>query len=147
MRTHPIKGKELLGNRPFYQHAADIAVAHHERFDGSGYPYGVHGKDIPLSARIVAVVDIYDALTSRRPYKEPWTTDAAFTELDNLAGHHLDPFLVNEFLKLLKSANSKAEVSAKELADFSQSGTRVFSSEPHGQHARVTHVSRTIVRL
>lgn len=103
MRTHPIKGKELLGDRPFYQHAADIAVAHHERFDGSGYPYGVEGKDIPLSARIVAIVDIYDALTSRRPYKEAWSVEAAYQELHSLAGHHLDPFLVTEFLKLGQS--------------------------------------------
>lgn len=103
MRTHPIKGKELLGDHPFYQHAADIAVAHHERFDGSGYPYGVEGKDIPLSARIVAIVDIYDALTSRRPYKEAWSVEAAYQELHSLAGHHLDPFLVTEFLKLGQS--------------------------------------------
>lgn len=103
MRTHPIKGKELLGNRPFYQHAADIAVAHHERFDGSGYPYGIQGKDIPLSARIVSIVDIYDALTSRRPYKEAWSVETAFQELQSLSGHHLDPFLVAEFLKLGQS--------------------------------------------
>ncbi|WP_290577022.1 HD domain-containing phosphohydrolase [Ketobacter sp.] len=103
MRTHPIQGKELLGQRPFYKHAADIAVAHHERFDGSGYPYGIEGKQIPLSARIVAIVDIYDALTSRRPYKEAWPLEQAFQELTNLSGHHLDPFLVAEFLKLGRS--------------------------------------------
>ena len=103
MRTHPIKGKELLGKRPFYRHASDIAIAHHERFDGSGYPYGVQGKDIPLSARIVAIVDIYDALTSRRPYKDPWPLKQAYQELNTLAGHHLDPFLVTEFLKLAQS--------------------------------------------
>ena len=103
MRTHPIKGKELLGLRPFYQHAADIAVAHHERFDGSGYPYGICGKQIPLSARIVAIVDIYDALTSRRPYKDPWPVELAFQELRALAGQHLDPSLVSEFLKLGQS--------------------------------------------
>ena len=100
MRTHPVKGKALLGKRPFYQHACDIAVAHHERFDGTGYPYGITGKDIPLSARIVAIVDIYDALTSRRPYKEPWPVTEAYQELNTLAGHHLDPYLVTEFLKL-----------------------------------------------
>lgn len=103
MRTHPIKGKELLGNRPFYQHAADIAVAHHERFNGSGYPYGISGNQIPLSARIVAIVDIYDALTSRRPYKEPWPVEQAFQELQSLSGHHLDPMLVSEFMKLAES--------------------------------------------
>lgn len=107
MRTHPIKGKELLGNRPFYQHASDIAVAHHERFDGSGYPYGIQGKDIPLSARMVSIVDIYDALTSRRPYKEAWTIEAAYQELQTLSGQHLDPFLVTEFLKLGQSGELK----------------------------------------
>ena len=103
MRTHPIKGKELLGKRSFYQHAADIAVAHHERFNGKGYPYGISGKQIPLSARIVAIVDIYDALTSRRPYKEPWPLEQAYKELQSLSGHHLDPMLVSEFMKLAQS--------------------------------------------
>ena len=75
-------------------------MAHHERFDGTGYPYGLRGKRIPLSARITAIVDIYDALTSRRPYKEPWPVAAAYRELRQLAGHHLDPTLTAEFLKL-----------------------------------------------
>lgn len=100
MRTHPIKGKELLGDKPFYQHAADIAVAHHERFDGTGYPYGLKGQDIPLSARIVAIVDIYDALTSRRPYKPAWSVEESIAELKTLSGNHLDPQLVSQFLKL-----------------------------------------------
>lgn len=107
MRTHPIKGKELLGNQPFYKDAADIAVAHHERFDGSGYPYGISGEAIPLSARIVAIVDIYDALTSRRPYKPAWSVKDSINELQNLAGNHLDPKLVNQFLKLEQTGQLK----------------------------------------
>lgn len=103
MRTHPIKGKEILGNKPFFRHAADIAVAHHERYDGSGYPYGLRGQQIPYSARIVAVIDVYDALRSRRPYKAPWTEEATCNELQRLAGHQLDPHLVNKFLKLTQS--------------------------------------------
>lgn len=103
MRTHPIQGKKLLGNQPFYQDAADIAVAHHERYDGNGYPYGLKGDQIPLSARIVAIVDIYDALTNRRPYKEPWSVEESFKELDHLAGNHLDPLLVSQFLQLGKT--------------------------------------------
>ena len=100
MRTHPIKGKEILGNKPFFRHAADIAVAHHERYDGSGYPYGLRGESIPFSARIVAIIDVYDALRSRRPYKSPWSEEAAREELHRMAGHHLDPNLVGKFLKL-----------------------------------------------
>lgn len=105
MRTHPIKGKEILGDKPFFRHAADIAVAHHERFDGSGYPYGLKGQLIPFSARIVAIVDVYDALRSRRPYKAAWGEEAACNELQRLAGHQLDPHLVNKFLKLSQSGD------------------------------------------
>lgn len=100
MRTHPIKGREILGDKPFFRHAADIAVAHHERYDGSGYPYGLKGQQIPFSARIVAIIDVYDALRSRRPYKEAWSDEATCNELQRLAGYQLDPHLVNKFLKL-----------------------------------------------
>ena len=103
MRTHPIKGRELLGDKPFFRHAADIAVAHHERYDGSGYPYGLKGQQIPFTARIVAIIDVYDALRSRRPYKSPWTEEATCNELQRLAGHHLDPNLVSKFVKLSES--------------------------------------------
>ncbi len=67
---------------------------HHERWDGSGYPRGLSGDDIPLSARIMAVADVYDALVSRRVYKEPWTHEAACEELKKLSGSHLDPQIV-----------------------------------------------------
>lgn len=105
MRTHPIKGREILGDKPFFRHAADIAVSHHERFDGSGYPFGLKGQLIPFSARIVAIVDVYDALRSHRPYKAPWTEEAACNELQRLSGHHLDPHLVSKFLKLAQNGD------------------------------------------
>lgn len=105
MRTHPIKGKELLGEKPFFRHAADIAVAHHEHFDGTGYPFGLKGQTIPFSARIVAIVDVYDALRSHRPYKAAWSEEAACNELLRLAGHQLDPLLVNKFLKLSQTGD------------------------------------------
>lgn len=100
MRTHPLKGRDILGDKPFFRHAADIAVAHHERYDGTGYPFGVAGEQIPLSARIVAIVDVYDALRSRRPYKESWPEEASCNELQRLSGHQLDPHLVGKFLHL-----------------------------------------------
>lgn len=105
MRTHPIKGREILGDKPFFRHAADIAVSHHERFDGSGYPFGLKGQLIPFSARIVAIVDVYDALRSHRPYKAAWDEAAACNELQRLSGHHLDPHLVSKFLKLAQNGD------------------------------------------
>ena len=77
--------------------AEEIALAHHEKRDGTGYPRGLAGEEIPLSARICAVCDVFDALLSRRPYKEPWAVDAALAEIDRRAGTHLDPRLVELF--------------------------------------------------
>ncbi len=79
MRRHPEIGERLLAGSesPLVQLAAEIAVSHHEKFDGSGYPRGLVGEDIPLSGRIVAVADVFDALTSSRPYKQGWTNEAA----------------------------------------------------------------------
>jgi len=96
MRRHPIIGAELLGGggSELMEMAAEIALAHHERWDGSGYPRGLAGEAIPLSARICAVCDVFDALLSRRPYKEPWPVDRALAEIDARAGTHLDPNLV-----------------------------------------------------
>jgi putative two-component system response regulator len=81
--------------------ASRIARCHHERWDGSGYPAGLAGKDIPLEARIVTVADIFDALTSRRPYKEAWSVDRALDEIRHAAGRHLDPAVVKAFLGAL----------------------------------------------
>jgi HD-GYP domain-containing protein (c-di-GMP phosphodiesterase class II) len=69
----------------------NIAELHHESLDGSGYPYGRRGEDIPLESRIVAVADIFDALTSRRPYKDAWSNNQAFAVLNSFAGAKLDP--------------------------------------------------------
>lgn len=105
MRKHPLIGYEILQNSPskYLQMGGEIALAHHERFDGSGYPYGLKGKDIPLSARIVAIADVLDALTSIRPYKEAWTIDQAFEYLSQESGKHFDPELVNIVLSIRKS--------------------------------------------
>ena len=96
MRKHPIIGYEILQGSPskYLQKGSEIALAHHERFDGTGYPYALKGTDIPLSARIVAIADVFDALTSIRPYKEAWSIDEALEYISNESGKHFDPELV-----------------------------------------------------
>ena len=83
MRRHPEIGAEIIGEHPpgVLQLAREIALAHHEKWDGSGYPRGLAGEAIPVSARIVAVADVFDALTTRRPYKEPWPCRMRWTTL------------------------------------------------------------------
>lgn len=106
MQRHPVIGYEILKDSPskYVRMGALIALGHHEKFDGSGYPFGLIGDHIPAPARIVAIADVYDALTTRRPYKQAWEADAAFAYLnDNRAGH-FDPHLVDAF------ANMRAEV-------------------------------------
>jgi len=95
MREHPIIGYEILQNSPskYLQMGGEIALAHHERYDGSGYPYQLKGDQIPLSARIVAIADVLDALTSKRPYKEAWSMDKAFEYIEAESGKHFDPHL------------------------------------------------------
>ena len=99
MRRHPAIGAELLsgGSSELMQMAETIAHCHHEKYDGTGYPRGLEGEQIPLAARIVAVCDVFDALLSKRPYKAPWTVEAALAELDKRAGTHFDPALVEKF--------------------------------------------------
>jgi len=81
------------------QSAAIIALTHHERWDGTGYPNKLKGSNIPLFGRIVPVADVFDALTSERPYKKAWQIDAAIEEIKHIRGHHLDPHIVDAFMK------------------------------------------------
>jgi two-component system response regulator RpfG len=99
MRRHPVIGHEILkGSASKYvRMGALIALGHHEKYDGSGYPNGLVGDHIPLCARIVAVADVYDALTSLRPYKKPWASAQAFEYVTSQAGGHFDPRLVEAF--------------------------------------------------
>ena len=103
MRRHPEIGAEIIGEHPsgVLQLAREIALAHHEKWDGSGYPRGLAGEAIPLSARIVAIADVFDALTTRRPYKEPWPVQDALDHIAAQAGKHFDPALVALFAPLL----------------------------------------------
>ncbi len=104
MRKHPLIGYEILQDSPskYLQKGSEIALAHHERFDGTGYPYSLKGKDIPLSARIVAIADVFDALTSVRPYKEAWSIDKALGYIRDESGKHFDPDLVIAMLSMRK---------------------------------------------
>ncbi|MFL6622901.1 MAG: HD-GYP domain-containing protein [Sulfurifustaceae bacterium] len=100
MQTHTLIGYRLLKDQQaaHLQCAADIALFHHERYDGSGYPRGVGGEDIPLPARIVAVADVYDALSSPRPHREPWPMAQVHEYLQEQKGKHFDPQCVDALL-------------------------------------------------
>ena len=102
MKGHALIGYQILSNSdaPLFQLAAEVAHYHHEKWDGSGYPNGLSGEDIPQSARIVAIADVFDALTMKRPYKKPWSIEDAFNELRKNAGSHFDPRLVDVFLSI-----------------------------------------------
>lgn len=99
MQRHPVIGYEILKDSPskYLRMGALIALGHHEKYDGSGYPHALVGDHIPLPARIVAVADVYDALTTQRPYKEAWDSDAAFAYLMDHRQTHFDPRLVDAF--------------------------------------------------
>ena len=101
IKTHPTHGAELLeeavrklGNDDLLKEGHDIAFGHHEKWDGTGYPRNLAGTDIPLSARISAIADVFDALTSERPYKSAFSNEEAFTILYQDAGTHFDPYLI-----------------------------------------------------
>ncbi len=99
IKQHTVIGYKLLhaSKSPLLQLAAEIAYTHHEKFDGSGYPRGLSGESIPLSGRIVAVADVFDVLTSTRPYKKAWSVEDAAEYLRNNAGKHFDPACVEAF--------------------------------------------------
>lgn len=99
MKKHPEFAYELLRGIGFLNSALDIPYCHHERWDGAGYPRGLAGEDIPLPARIFSVIDVYDALTSDRPYRAAWTTDAALDYIASQAGVQFDPQVVGAFLE------------------------------------------------
>ncbi len=109
MNNHTVIGYEILkdSSSPFVQRGAEIALAHHEKFDGSGYPHGLRGQDIPLSARIVAVADVYDALTSKRDYKAAWLPSQACEYIASQEGSHFDPECVKALFSRLKTDASR----------------------------------------
>jgi HD-GYP domain-containing protein (c-di-GMP phosphodiesterase class II) len=100
MRTHPMIGADIVRPIPFLAGAIDIIMSHHERFDGAGYPMGLEGEQIPAEARIFAVVDAFDAMTSDRPYREALDMDEALDRIRLGAGTQFDPNVVEAFLEL-----------------------------------------------
>jgi two-component system, response regulator RpfG len=103
MKTHPLMGYEILKNTesPFLKAGAIIAKTHHEKYDGSGYPDGLKGEEIHLFGRIVAIADVFDALTAKRPYKDPWPFDKAVELVKEEKGKQFDPVIVELFLNNL----------------------------------------------
>lgn len=102
MKQHTTKGAEILGksNSQVLAAAADIALMHHERWDGAGYPNGLTGHEISLAGRIVAIADVFDALIQRRPYKKAWSIEDALDEIKGQSGRHFDPDVVEAFFEL-----------------------------------------------
>ncbi len=98
MRSHTITGEKIITSFTVSQTAREIVRSHHENWDGTGYPDGLSGYDIPLSARIVAIADVYDALSNARPYKKAWEKKRVVLEIEKLSNHKFDPEIIKIFL-------------------------------------------------
>jgi HD-GYP domain-containing protein (c-di-GMP phosphodiesterase class II) len=103
MKRHTVIGERIIEAAPALTDVAPIVRASHERIDGTGYPDGLAGDEIPLPARIVAVCDAFDAMRARRPYKDPLSTDEALAELRRCAGAQFDPRIVEAFVSIVES--------------------------------------------
>lgn len=107
MRKHPVLGADILGGLAIYENATDIVRHEHERWDGSGYPDGLEGEDIPLGSRIVAVADVWNALRTKRPYRGPLPKDEALAEIKEMSGVKLDPKVVDALLSVIESESGE----------------------------------------
>jgi putative nucleotidyltransferase with HDIG domain len=103
MRTHPVLAYEMLSPIDYLANALDIPYNHHEKWDGSGYPRGLKGEQIPLSARIFTIVDVWDALTSDRPYRTAWSHKKTMKYIREQVGTHFDPNVADTFLEMIGS--------------------------------------------
>ena len=99
MRQHPQLAHDMLQPIEYLHPALDIPYCHHEKWDGTGYPRGLKGEEIPLSARIFAVVDVWDALTNDRPYRKAWSQEQTIEYIKEQSGKHFEPMVVEAFLK------------------------------------------------
>jgi HD-GYP domain-containing protein (c-di-GMP phosphodiesterase class II) len=114
MRQHPRFAYEMLAPIEYLRPALDIPCCHHERWDGTGYPYGLKGEEIPLSARIFAIIDVWDALCSDRPYRKAWPLQRVLEHLHKERGKHFDPEVVQVFMDEFR-----------ELWEFLDSGSHI----------------------
>jgi HD-GYP domain-containing protein (c-di-GMP phosphodiesterase class II) len=101
MRRHPVYAYEMLKSINYLTPALDIPYSHHEKWDGSGYPQGLNGEEIPLSARIFCVVDVWDALTSKRPYRDALPPEKVLEHIASESSKHFDPLVVDRFLSIV----------------------------------------------
>jgi HD-GYP domain-containing protein (c-di-GMP phosphodiesterase class II) len=106
MRQHPVYAFNMLASVYYLHHALEIPYCHHEKWDGSGYPHGLKGLEIPLAARIFAVADVWDAITSDRPYRKGWSKVNALDYIKEQSGKYFDPQVVNVFLKIIDTSES-----------------------------------------
>ena len=109
MKTHIFIGCDILSHSPVFENIIPIVKYHHERYDGKGYPEGLKGEEIPLLTRIVSVADTFDAMSSNRVYRNALNMDYIKTELANIAGTQLDPYITNAFLDILNNESDKIE--------------------------------------
>jgi hypothetical protein len=107
VRQHPILGANLVADSEFLSEARDVILYHHERWDGKGYPHGLKGDQIPLLARIFAVIDVFDALIVDRPYSPAWPRDMALAYIRQEAGQQFDPRVVDKFISIVKDFRMK----------------------------------------
>ena len=110
VKQHCQIGADIIGyhESPLLQLCRTVALTHHERWDGTGYPHRIHEADIPLAGRMTAIADIYDALTSERPYKQAWSCDTALDLIAKEAGHALDPSLTGAFIAMRRDIEQVA---------------------------------------
>jgi putative nucleotidyltransferase with HDIG domain len=116
VRQHPVQGAELVRQIEGYEAIASVILAHHERIDGTGYPFGLRGEEIPALARMISVADIYDVLTARDTYRPPISSSDAIAELRRVAGSQLDGHFVELFIEILE--NERIGFTHTEDADF-----------------------------
>ncbi|RLD03973.1 MAG: histidine kinase, partial [Chloroflexota bacterium] len=110
MRRHPVYAYEWLSRIQYLVPALEIPYSHHERWDGTGYPRGIKGEQIPLEARIFAIIDVWDALNSDRPYRKAWPKEKALAHIKEQSGKHFDPEVVVNFLDMLENSPTRQEL-------------------------------------
>src|SRR5438477_3223398 len=130
IRIHPQVGAEIISGVPFPYPVAPLILSHHERWDGKGYPGGLKGDEIPLGARILSVVDYFDALMSERPYHKPMSFDAAIGLLLQESGKALDPRVVKTFIDLYPALQAEAEASQEPMRKLTRVSTQATAAQP-----------------